>query len=181
MGLLCYKGSVGTLEQSAASEGERTIAAEGQVFNQQVVVTEKPEALMQRFVSATAGTSGYTINTAGPNSIVLTRKYTPTSAIVGGIILGLLTLIGFALLLMKKTESLTITLSGAPEGTRVSISGVATPEIIARLNGVLSAVTVEADTKTCPRCAETIKAQALVCRFCGYEFEQESLTEESAS
>jgi Uncharacterised protein family UPF0547 len=174
------------------------MAAGGQVFNQQVVVTEKPEALMQRFVSATAGTSGYSINTAGPNSLVLTRKYTPTSAIVGGIILGLLTLIGFALLLLKKTESLTITLSGAPEGTRVSISGVATPEIIARLYGVLSAVTVattgevveaagevagatEADTKTCPRCAETIKAQALVCRFCGYEFEQESLTEESAS
>jgi predicted amidophosphoribosyltransferase len=26
------------------------------------------------------------------------------------------------------------------------------------------------DTKTCPRCAETIKKAALVCRFCGNEF-----------
>jgi hypothetical protein len=26
-------------------------------------------------------------------------------------------------------------------------------------------------TKACPRCAETVKAAALVCRYCGYEFE----------
>ena len=26
------------------------------------------------------------------------------------------------------------------------------------------------DTKVCPRCAETVKSAALVCRFCGYEF-----------
>lgn len=27
--------------------------------------------------------------------------------------------------------------------------------------------------KTCPRCAETIKAAARVCRFCGHEFEEQ--------
>ena len=26
------------------------------------------------------------------------------------------------------------------------------------------------DEKTCPRCAETVKSAALICRFCGYEF-----------
>jgi len=32
----------------------------------------------------------------------------------------------------------------------------------------------ELDTKTCPRCAETIKAAAVVCRFCNHEFNQEA-------
>ena len=26
--------------------------------------------------------------------------------------------------------------------------------------------------KTCPQCAEKIKAAALVCRFCGYDFQK---------
>lgn len=29
---------------------------------------------------------------------------------------------------------------------------------------------LSADEKTCPRCAETVKAAALVCRFCGHNF-----------
>ncbi len=33
----------------------------------------------------------------------------------------------------------------------------------------LSSETVTTD-KTCPRCAESVKSAALVCRFCGYEF-----------
>ena len=33
------------------------------------------------------------------------------------------------------------------------------------------AIDPPADTKVCPRCAETIKAAALVCRYCGNEFE----------
>lgn len=32
---------------------------------------------------------------------------------------------------------------------------------------------VPAKLKTCPRCAEEVKAAALVCRFCGHEFPQE--------
>lgn len=33
---------------------------------------------------------------------------------------------------------------------------------------------MEADEKVCPRCAETIKKAALVCRFCGNEFAKQA-------
>lgn len=30
------------------------------------------------------------------------------------------------------------------------------------------------DTKDCPKCAESVKAQATVCRYCGHQFENQS-------
>jgi hypothetical protein len=38
---------------------------------------------------------------------------------------------------------------------------------------VLSANPIFSEQKTCPKCAEQVKAAALICRFCGHEFESE--------
>lgn len=49
--------------------------------------------------------------------------------------------------------------------------------LVAMGGGKSSAVETHADTsdaRTCPYCAETIKAQAVVCRFCGKELPQPS-------
>jgi hypothetical protein len=88
------------------------MAAKGQPFDQIVVLAEKPDVRMQGFVTATAGTSGYTMNTAGSNSLVLTRKYLPTWAIIVAIVgalvmlLGLLALLGDAVLVFLRPSLL---------------------------------------------------------------------------
>lgn len=38
------------------------------------------------------------------------------------------------------------------------------------VRGKEAATDMPADSKTCPRCAETVKAAALVCKHCGHEF-----------
>jgi hypothetical protein len=42
--------------------------------------------------------------------------------------------------------------------------------------GVLFLPSVRAATKACPDCAETVKAEAAKCRFCGYRFDQSAST-----
>jgi predicted Zn-ribbon and HTH transcriptional regulator len=51
--------------------------------------------------------------------------------------------------------------------------------LIVKPDGVLTVTyerrAVPVEEKTCPKCAERIKAAALVCHFCGYEFRPEAL------
>lgn len=91
---------------------------------------------MQSLLSAVSGAHGYTVNVAGPGSLVLTRKYTPTWAVVLGIIGLLVFLLGVLFFLVKTTETVTVGLREVPGGTEVRASGVATPELQARFNVV---------------------------------------------
>jgi hypothetical protein len=111
-----------------------------QSFIQIAEVNQPADLVMQQFVSATAGASGYTVSQAG-NTLILTRKYTPTWAIVLAILGALFFLVGLLLLLVKNTETLTISLAQGPTGgTRVSISGQANADLVGRLNAVLSSL-----------------------------------------
>jgi hypothetical protein len=112
------------------------MAAAGQNYNQVVVLRGDPETTMQDLVAAVSGARGYTVNMGGPGSLLLTRKYTPTWAVVLGILGLLLFFLGMLFWLVKNTETVTASLRAVAGGTEVRISGVATPELQARFNAV---------------------------------------------
>jgi uncharacterized integral membrane protein len=159
------------------------VPAAGQIVNDSRLVTEPPHVVSQAVIAATAGATDYTVSAPGPGSIVLTRQYRPTWTIVVAIVGFLFFLIGLLALLVKNTEALTLTLTPEEVGTRVTMSGVATPEMVTRLAAALGGTAgLERDpyalrnadgeqTKVCPSCAETVKAAATVCRFCKHSFE----------
>jgi hypothetical protein len=156
----------------------------GQIVNDSCLVPEPPHVVSQAVIAATAGATDYTVNAPGPGSIVLTRQYRPTWTIVVAIVGFLFFLVGLLALLVKNTEVLTLTLTPEEGGTRVVMSGVATPEMVTRLAASLGGTAglgrdpyalpnaEEQDTKVCPSCAETVKAAATVCRFCKHSFEK---------
>jgi hypothetical protein len=111
--------------------------AAGQPYNQMVELAEPPKALMHSLSMAATGAVDYSIQTAGPNTLVLTRKFLPTWALVVAIIGALIFLLGLLALFVRNTEILTVNLADIEGGTRVTINGVASPDMIARLNGVI--------------------------------------------
>jgi Uncharacterised protein family UPF0547 len=134
----------------------------------------------------------YTVSMAGAGSLLLTRRYTPTWAIVVAVLGALFFLLGLLALLVKDTETLTITLLPADGGTRVTISGIGTHEMLTRIGSALSTMpalddetmplseTSADETKVCPACAETVEAAANFCRFCGHEFTEAEPTPTTA-
>jgi len=159
------------------------MADPGTDINQVFSVAATPESLAQAFFAAASGSSGYQVTAAGAGSIVLTRRYTPGWAIAVAIIGALFALLGLLALLVKDTETLAITITPVAGGSRISINGRCTAEMVTRLNAVITSAPAlaeqdaiaerarEGETKTCPRCAEQVKAAAQACRFCGHEFE----------
>lgn len=113
-------------------------SAPGQSYMQTAEVDGTPEEVVQRFVRVVVGMPGYSFNAAEPNSLVVSRRYVPTWAIVVAVV-GFLFIFVFALpaLLVKNTETLTITATSTDTGSKVQINGVAKPELVARLNTVI--------------------------------------------
>ena len=110
----------------------------GQPYNTQWVVQERPEAVIQAVTNTAAMCDGYTFQPTGPNSVVLTRKYWPVWVIIVAIIGAFLCLIGLLVLLYKQTETLTVTATEGPDGTKVDIAGTGSTELVGRLNALLS-------------------------------------------
>jgi len=46
------------------------------------------------------------------------------------------------------------------------------PVAVSMTAGHAAGIAPDGREKTCPRCAETVKAAALVCRYCGHEFDR---------
>ena len=77
---------------------------------------------------------------AGPGSIVLTRKYIPTWAIIVAVIGVLIFLIGLLALLYRETEVTMVTVTPVQGGSRVTVSGVGSQEMLTRLTGTMSSM-----------------------------------------
>jgi hypothetical protein len=116
------------------------VAEPGTAFNQTFVSIGTVDEVMQTFLSGTSGTNGYAVATAGNNTLIITRRYIPTWAIVVGIIGILFFFIGALAFLIRNTETLTITLVGSPGGTKVTISGIASNEMAERLSAVITSL-----------------------------------------
>ncbi|WP_133055646.1 hypothetical protein [Mycolicibacter engbaekii] len=112
----------------------------GQNFNQVALVALSPDDVAQRILSGTAGVPGYTVSMAGPGSIVLTRKYIPTWAIVVAVLGVLFFLIGLLALLYRDTEVTMVTITPVEGGSRVTASGVGNYEMLTRLTGTMSSM-----------------------------------------
>jgi hypothetical protein len=110
----------------------------GQPYNTQWAVQVGPEAVIQAVTNTATSCDGYTFQPTGPNSVVLTRKYWPVWVIIVAIIGAFLCLIGLLILLYKETETLTVTATDGPDGTKVDLAGSGSTELVGRLNALLS-------------------------------------------
>jgi hypothetical protein len=93
-------------------------------------VRESIDKIEPAIISATSGAPKYFVSSLGGDTVVLTRRFTPTAAIVIGLLLGPYWPLIF---LYKETETLTFRMTPEGSGARLAISGHADDEMQARL------------------------------------------------
>lgn len=104
------------------------MAARGQPFERSIVVAEPPAAVARALLDCLSGAPGYVASTAD-GAMVLTRRYTPTWAIVASLVVQVWPFIW----LYKVRETLAVTYGEAPGGTRIRFSGDASTEMASRI------------------------------------------------
>jgi hypothetical protein len=105
------------------------MAKPGLTSNYQLVVPTTQQETLQLVMLSLQGANGnyfdgFQIYTDGQSMLTVTRKFVPTWAIVVAVIGFFLFLLGLLALLIRQTESATITLHADPRGTLVHVTGV---------------------------------------------------------
>ena len=146
------------------------MARSGQNFNSTIMVSDTPEVTAEKISSAFNGQSDLTVYMSSPTTVVITRQvrpsWAPIAAIIGIFFFGL----SLLLLLYKETETLTINVTKAENGSRVSISGKSDQAVVAKISGILSNDLKGVSTtsvRICQYCGGKIPAGDQNCQQCG--------------
>jgi hypothetical protein len=116
------------------------MAETGTGYNNTFVSKKSVEEVQQTIIGAITGVDGCTISMAGANSIIVTRKYIPTWAIVVGVLGLACFLVGALAFLYKETETCTIQLLQTKDGTKGTITGVVSTNLKERLNSIIQTI-----------------------------------------
>jgi protein-S-isoprenylcysteine O-methyltransferase Ste14 len=113
------------------------MAAAGTNYKRSITTRVEPDAATHALVTSATGARGYKVTVVDHDTVLLTRRYVPTWAVVLGVATLIFMLLGLVAFLIKNTETVTVSVSATQEGTDVMASGVASAEMAERLNDVL--------------------------------------------
>jgi len=116
------------------------MAEAGVGFNTNFTSVKSIEEVHSTFISGITGVDGCTISMAGANSIIITRKYMPTWALIVGILGLLCFLLGALAFLYRETETCTIQLIKTNNGVSGSITGVVSENLKQRISSIIQTI-----------------------------------------
>jgi hypothetical protein len=118
------------------------MATNGTPINASMVLAAEPHQVISRVMQATQSVPSSSfdqtaITTDGQTYLNGNRKFLPTWALVVAILGALFFLIGLVALVVRNNESFSIQVAEVNGGTRLTISGTASPVIVTQLNSVI--------------------------------------------